>query len=206
VLLAAKSFEQAAAAYAHANKMAPSSVAVLREYRARVLGRLPGATAPLENRLRSNPADVAARLVLAEALAANGDAPRAIEHYQVLTKGPNPNLAALNNLAWLYHETSDERAIETAEQAFRLSPKTPAVADTLGWILVQSGDKARGLGILKDAAAMGTDPEIRYHYGVALAESGDRASARREFEAIVREASGSPAAAKAKEFLSRVGG
>jgi predicted Zn-dependent protease len=130
----------------------------------------------------------------------------AIGHYELLARGPDPNVAALNNLAWLYHETKDRRAIETAELAYSLAPTTPAVADTLGWILLRAGDKARSVSILKTAASAGADPEIRYHYGVALAESGDRASARRELEAIVREANGSPAAAKAQEFLSRAGG
>lgn len=206
VLLASKDFRQAAAAYARSNKLAPSARAALREYRARVLGDLQDPTVPLSDWLARRPDDLTVRLVLAEDLAARGDTRRAIEHYETLAKAPQPNAMALNNLAWLYHEAGNAQAAAIAEQAYEIAPQVPAIGDTLGWILLQSGDKSRGLTILKAAATADSNPEIRYHYAVALSETGDRDAALRELQSIVKDAAGTPAAAKATEMLSQVGG
>ena len=51
--------------------------------------------------------------------------------------------------------------------------------DTLGWALLQNGQKERALSVLKDARKQGgNNPEIRYHFAAALAQSGQTALAR----------------------------
>ncbi len=85
----------------------------------------------------------------------------------------------LNNLAWLYQQTGDERAEATARRAFDLAPDDPAVIDTYGWILVRSGKVTEGLAALERAAARAPDnPDIRYHHAYALAQAGQGAKAR----------------------------
>jgi putative PEP-CTERM system TPR-repeat lipoprotein len=206
VFIASKKFKEAADSYGQANKIAPSPAATLREYRARTLGRLPEPAAPLVRWLDRNPDDTAVRLVLAEGLVSSGETAKAIEQYELMARSPQPNAAALNNLAWLYHEAGDARAIATAERAYALAPNVAAIADTLGWILVQTGDKNRGLAILREAASAGASAEIRFHYAQALAATGDQPAARRELELLVREAPNSAVATKAKELLAREGG
>jgi thioredoxin-like negative regulator of GroEL len=67
--------------------------------------------------------------------------------------------------------------------------------DTLGWILVEQGKTARGLGLLQKAAEKApASTEIRYHLAAALAKSGDNARAREELVDIL---------AKDKQFPKR---
>jgi putative PEP-CTERM system TPR-repeat lipoprotein len=103
----------------------------------------------------------------------------------VLKKLPN-NAAALNNLAWVYQQEKDARAVPTAEQAYKLTGDNPQVMDTLGYILVEQGKLERGLGLLRKAAGLAPAVgEIRYHLAVGLHKSGDKAGARKELEAAL---------------------
>lgn len=70
----------------------------------------------------------------------------------------NPNLpAAWNNLAWLYYERKDPRALETAKKAYEMAPNVAPIVDTYGWILVEKGDLAQGIELLTRAVQL--DPE-----------------------------------------------
>lgn len=108
------------------------------------------------------------------------------EHERLLESSPN-DASILNNLAWLYEETGDARALATAEHAYRLSPQAPEIMDTLGWILVQRGDAARGLTLLREAhARSATNPGIRYHLAVALARLGRKNEALAQLREVMR--------------------
>jgi len=83
----------------------------------------------------------------------------------------------LNNLAWVYQNLNDPRAVAVGRQAYLLGP-SPQTADTLGWILANTGnaDEAvplltRAAGILKD------DPQTQFHLGAALKAVGRKAEA-----------------------------
>ena len=66
-----------------------------------------------------------------------------------------------------------------AERAYRLSPNTPAIADTLGFILVGKGEIQRGLMLLSQAhEKMPNSPEMTYHLAVALKSAGREEEAR----------------------------
>lgn len=74
------------------------------------------------------------------------------------------NANALNNLAWLYFEANDKRALATAQKAHDLAPNNPAVLDTMGWILVRTGAVAEGIAKLEKAAELAPQSEeIRQH-------------------------------------------
>ncbi len=97
--------------------------------------------------------------------------PDAIAYYeQVLDIAPDL-AAAANNLAWLYHEQQDPRALETARQAYERAPGSAEVLDTYGWILVEQGHHEEGIGYLERAAALAPDNrEIRQHLEQARAK------------------------------------
>lgn len=107
-----------------------------------------------------------ARPLLLQALAAQalGDKAAAIAAYEQALQLPAPSVLALNNLAWLYYETKDSRAIETAKRAVALAPNAAEVLDTYGWVLVQTGNKAEGIRWLEKAKALAPNlPEIHKH-------------------------------------------
>ena len=66
----------------------------------------------------------------------------------LLKLAPNSALV-LNNLAWVYQQDKDPRALETAEAAYKLNPENANFADTLGWILVDRANAARALPLLQ---------------------------------------------------------
>ena len=82
----------------------------------------------------------------------------------------------------------DPRALATAEKALVAAPDSPAIMDTLGWMLVEQGNTARALPILKQAVALApTAAEFRYHLAVALNKSGDKANARLELNKLLSD-------------------
>jgi Tfp pilus assembly protein PilF len=148
---------------------------------------------------------VAARMYLAEAHLKAGQLPQAIAHYETSLKQNPKNLLALNNLAWLYQQSHDPRAASTAEQAYKLQPDNPAVADTLGWILIERGDMKRGLELVRKALAKAPEAaEIRYHLAVGLERTGDKAQARTELQALIRSGQPFPKLKEAKALLERL--
>ena len=95
---------------------------------------------------------------------------------------PN-NVVALNNLAWIYHENGDDRAIELARRAYELSRDNGAVADTYGWILFKAGETKKSLPILEKALELKPDSqEIAMHLAEVYRASGRDSDAKRILE------------------------
>jgi Tfp pilus assembly protein PilF len=142
--------------------------------------------------------------MLAEYYQQQGNRKAAIAQYEVATS-LSGNPAALNNLAWLYYEVGDSRAAALAKRAHEMLPANPSLADTYGWILVESGKVAEGLPIL-EAAAKGTtaDPELLYHYAVALAKSGQSQAAAATLRTLLATHKSFASRAKAEALLKTV--
>lgn len=198
--------EAAAHAYASAYRMKPSSLAAARSLSARQAAKLPTPEALVEEWLKREPADAAARMVLADFRMTTGDVKAAIAHYEKIVSDSRPNAMALNNLAWLYFEAGDVRAEATARRAYEQAPGIAAIADTYGWILVKSGKAAAVLPILREAAeAPDALPEIRYHYAAALAGSDSEAS-RTILRALLASRQAFPGSEDAQKLLADLGG
>ena len=155
--------------------------------------------------LKTNPNDVAARLYLAESYQSRKLNKAAIEQYSLVQKAVPDQVMALNNLALLYQAEKDARALPSAEQAYKLKPDVAAVADTLGWILLEQGQTARAVEILRKAVTVAPEQaEIGYHYAVALSKSGDRAAARKQLETILAPGKAFPQQEQAKALLKQL--
>jgi putative PEP-CTERM system TPR-repeat lipoprotein len=151
---------------------------------------------------KENPDDVALGMFVAEGNLARKDFKSAIIQLQDLLKRNPNNPAALNNLAWAYQQEKDPRALETAEQALKLAGDNPGVLDTLGWLLVEQGNTARGLPMLQKASGMAPDaPEIRYHLAVGLHKSGDKQNARKELDKLLADNKPFPQLDEARALL-----
>lgn len=196
-------YPEAAAAYAQSWSRQRTAGTAAALSHARQLAKLDQALEPLQSWLADHPGDAEMRGVYAEALRVSGERDRAVAEYQRLLKTAPGNAAALNNLAWLYYLQKDARALPTARQAYQAGPRAPQIADTYGWLLLESGNLAEGLKLLHAALlASPGQPEFVYHYAVALARSGDRARARPFLEGALALPGTFDSRAAAEQFLT----
>ena len=137
---------------------------------------------------KSNPQDVTARTMLANWQLQENDNQAAIKLYEELLQDSPNNIIALNNLAYVYQQMGDERAITLAEKAFQLAPLSLNIIDTYAWILIKNGQVQQGLYLLKPVIDENEniDPNILFHYAYGLSESGDIGQAKRHLEIALR--------------------
>jgi putative PEP-CTERM system TPR-repeat lipoprotein len=162
-------------------------------------GRGKEADARLAQWQKDNPPNPMVSTYLGESLLSQKQYKAAIEHFESVAKVTPNNPQLLNNLAVAYHEQKDPRALSTAEQALKLAPANALMMDTVGWILVQQGDIARGLPLLRKAVALlPASTELRYHLAVALSKAGDKKNARLEVDKLLSDKKTFPELEEAK--------
>jgi putative PEP-CTERM system TPR-repeat lipoprotein len=206
VNLALRDVPAAERAYVASYGLAPSSAAAMGVYRTRTIAHQPAATALLADWLTREPRDLGARMILAEGLLEQKQYTQSITQYERIVADGPANAMVLNNLAWLYSQKQDPRALESAKKAYELSPKSPAIADTYGWILVENDRALEAVPLLESAAAaQGAPAEVRYHLAVARARSGQREEARADLRKLVA-GPGFEGAAEARKLLADLGG
>jgi putative PEP-CTERM system TPR-repeat lipoprotein len=205
-LVEEKRYPGALAAYEKALTLSPTSSIAVKVHAAQVrAGNASEADARLQKWSSEHPDDVVPLLYRAQEFQKSGKNTEAIEQYQLVLRKDPKNLLALNNLANLYQGANDPRAVATAEEAFKINPDSPAIADTLGWMLVEKGQTERGLDLLKKAAAQAPkNPEIRYHFAAALAKSGDKIQARKEIENLLASTQQFPQRKAAETLLKQL--
>lgn len=203
VLAARGEHEAALQAFLKGWEIAPATALAVRIGTAyRRAGQPAQARRFLEARLEQHPGEAPVRFALADLRLASGDHEGATSDYERLLRDGEENPILLNNLAFLYQGRDDARALELAERAHALQPDDPAVADTLGWILVRQGEVARGLEHLARARdGLPEHASVRYHYAYALARNDRRAEARREVAALLDETRDFPEMADAEALL-----
>jgi putative PEP-CTERM system TPR-repeat lipoprotein len=156
----------------------------IRQSRAYIaLGDSVNARAVLESWTRSDPNDILVAEALAESLLAAGELKSARAKYEALMKRYGERAGWLNNLANILWRLGDSQAKTFAERAYKLDPSDPYIADTVGWILVQTAQIEAGLQYLRDARLRNpSNPEIRYHLAFALAKVGRSKEAIQELD------------------------
>jgi putative PEP-CTERM system TPR-repeat lipoprotein len=206
VLAAQKKFADAAKANAEALKRQPLPSLVARQHDLlEAAGKTGEAEALVTSWLRDNPKDTVVRLYLAERDLRRKNYAAAAKSYREMLALQPENPIVLNNLAWALAQLNDPSAIDYAEKAYSIAPNSAAVADTLGWMLVERGDTKRGVELLGKAAAAAPNAlEIRVHYARALAKSGDKTAAKRELERALQSAGESPLRAEAEALLKQL--
>lgn len=208
VAAAQEQFTKAADAYRTAQQIEPTTSTLLKLHIMQSrLGQAKEADNQLVQWLKTHPNDHLGRGYLADSYTRQGHAKAAIAEYETLLKSLPDNVVALNNLAWLYYQQKDGRAVTTAERAYKLKPDAPQIMDTLGWILVQQGDQKRGLGLIQQAFSKQPDqPTIHYHLAAAFAKSGDRAKAQQELERLMKRGLKFPEEQEAQALLKQIQG
>ena len=189
VYLANQEFDNAIAAFQSAGLYGAGVNAVIREVQARIAqGTSASPEAPLLAWVESNPADITARMALAEQLQMLGQHDRALAQYEDLVERVPENTTVLNNLAWEYQNAGDlSKALQYATEARELMPYSGAIADTLGWIYHSLGDYENSVKHLRDAAALIPDNgDVLYHLAASLAAAGVTAEAKEILTQIVQ--------------------
>ena len=186
VLMAAGRHDQALRSFEHAARERPSGMLAIKQFVAREAAGEPAPQKVLTDWLATHPRDSVVRLALASYYGRKQNRSAAIREYeQVLSH--SADIVALNNLAWLYYESRDPRALEYARRAYEQAPHNSAVIDTYGWILTEQGRTKEGLQLLEKAAKTG-DPDMRYHHAAALAREDKKALAGEVLRKLLAEA------------------
>jgi putative PEP-CTERM system TPR-repeat lipoprotein len=186
-LMAAGRFTEAVPAYTADYRAEPTTQSLVRLVTAyNAAGRADQSTAVLRDWLGRNPRDA----VAAEQLASLDLIARRFFEAEkqlniILAQRPSDS-TALNNLAWVYLQRADPRARTVAQKSYLLKA-TPEAADTLGWILVTTGEPATALTLLRQAASqLRNDPTVTYHLAVAYKEVGRKEDAIAALRTIVQ--------------------
>ncbi len=183
-----KHFPKATKAYEQAVARGAGTEGMIKLHRSLIAaGDVKSADRQLIIWIKQQPKDIAARNYAAEHYMTSNRNREAITQFEEVRKATPNNFTVLNNLANLYQREKDgQRALASAEHAYKLAQEHPAVLDTLGWILLEQNQLPRALDLLRNAAHKApTASVIRYHYGAALVRSGRRAEARKELEAAI---------------------
>ena len=167
-------------------------------------GRQSDADALARKWIEANPKDVNVRTYLAQRAMESKNYELAARLFkEILSLEPDSG-AALNNLAWIAGEMHDRRALEYAERANQLLPNAPPVMDTLGWLLVESGDTSRGVELLQKAVQLAPELHgIRFHLAKGLLQTNQKDAARKELEYLESHLDDVQAKAEVEALLKR---
>lgn len=185
-LMTASRTDDAIAAYSEAMAAEPSQFLMSRLAAAQLRGgHADAAVKTVSDWVAKHPDDLASIGQLGEIdIAAKRYDDAAANLKAVLAKRPL-NAVALNNLAWVKQQQKDPSAEGLARQAYMLQ-QGPQTADTLGWILTTTGKSDTGVVLLRQASSEArNDPQILYHFAVALNNTGRKDEAVKLLTALV---------------------
>ena len=193
-------------AYEKAISIEKSSALMVKLHAVRShIGKDKEAKSEMNKWLADNPSDAQARLYFAGSYLDKKQYDAAIKEYEIIVQQFPDHVITLNNLAWLYQQKNDSRAVEYAERAYKNAPEAPSILDTLGWILFGNGDTSRAVTLLEKAATLAPNSgEIQYHLAAALAKSGDKAKARELLEKVLSSEDTFTQIEEAKSLLTQL--
>jgi len=164
-----------------------------------------GTISLLEDWVQESPADLEARLALANAYASANRLPEAIAQYQRVRQLDANNIGALNELAWNLRNTDPQQALEYAQRARELAPNSPAVLDTLAMVLLDNDQLERARrSIARAAVKSPKNPSIRYHSAMIARAAGDNEAAVRELTQLLDGGERFPEKAEARQLLEQL--
>lgn len=166
------------------------------------LGRSGDAIALLNRATLAYPDREEFRYARAEVLERSGDVNRAIAELREVARTRPDDATAQNALGFTLaeHGINLPEAETRIRSALAARPDSPAIRDSLGWVLYRRGRAGEALDWLKRAYANDPDPEIATHLGEAQWTLGDRAGAEKTWrEALER----TPDDAHLKDALAR---
>jgi len=159
----------------------------------------------MENWLNNHPEDDAVTLALASSYLSAGENAKAIDKYESLKVRAQENPVILNNLAWLYFQEGDPQAESVARRAYGISPDSPDISDTLGWILFNKGSTDESLKLFQEAARSETaSPSIHYHLALNYLKLNRKPEAIESLEVALSKGA-FPEREQAQTLLNKIG-
>src|SRR5260370_7186262 len=141
-----------------------------------VEGKLDSGLRILTGVLSANPREMRARLLLGELEQQAGLYPQAIAHLRgVLDQDPD-NIVALNNLAYLlvnYSNQPDE-GLKVAQQVKQLAPDNSTVDATIGWAYYRKGFYPTALKYFEFPVARPNTTLHQYHFPISCFHRGSQ--------------------------------
>lgn len=182
-----KDYGKADEAYTRALKSHGSRAVVFRVFQARKAENSATADHVLRSWLDKHPSDESARMVLGQYYIGRRKLKAAASELERVLKKYPDNVAALNDLGWLYAVQKDPKGLKYAKKAYKLAPKAYPIQDTYGWALVSAGNATDALPILQAAAdQVPNDAEVHYHLAVAQARTGDTSGATETLREVLK--------------------
>jgi cellulose synthase operon protein C len=164
-----------------------------------------GAIKTLEAWIGLHPDDAPPHLMAAEFYVAQNQDDTAIQHLEALLKTHPENVLVMNNLAWLYHKKSPEKALELAQWAAAIAPKAPNVLDTLAMIEMDRGQVGKALKLLKRAVELAPQHKpTQYHLALAMDKANQHADAARILQELLADPRPFPERRDAKALLDKL--
>lgn len=143
----------------------------------------------IEKHRENNPTPPWVTRLLADSYLNQGKIELAQARYEALITEPAlaNDTQILNNLANIYAKQNLDKALTIAKQGLTHNKNYPALLDTIGWIYLEKGMHEEALSYLREAFTLdSSNPEIRYHQGIALAHLNRKSEALKEFNAAVQ--------------------
>ncbi|MCO7226237.1 XrtA/PEP-CTERM system TPR-repeat protein PrsT [Pleionea sp. CnH1-48] len=206
VLLAQQKKGEAKAKYQASFKTQPTARVAQKLHRAYVdSAEVKQAELVLDEWLKSKPDDISSRFMLADFYQREKKASKAMNHYQKILEIQPKNVFAMNNLAWMYMEAGDNKAVALADKIAEMGPKRADILDTVGWIYVKFKQPKKGLKLLEQAVALdGNLREVRYHAAVAHFDLGQKSKAKSLIEELVKSGKPFMGQDEAKKLLKKL--
>ena len=195
-------YRDALAAYQKADPAERDRAVTIARFTAATRAGAPEADAILSRWVKAHPEDMDAVVRLAEYKRERGNLKAAVAEYERGLQHQPDAIVLNNNIAMLLDSMGDARALPFAEKAFKAAPKSAAIADTYGWILLRAGKTDQALELLRDAAQrIPENAEVQYHYAAALAQAGRKADARPVLQKAMAGTLPTTARAEAQKLL-----
>lgn len=170
-------------------------------------GDAAGAIPVLEQARELAPQDARILITLGLALDAAGRKQDAGAAYAAVLKLEPRNAVVLNNYAFLLAETGGDLklALEYAQRAREIMPNAVEVADTVGWIYLKAKMTAAAVDLFYGLVTRRPDnPNFRYHYAMALEQSGSRSAALKEAREALKLKPSAEYERQIKEMIKRL--
>ena len=134
----------------------------------------------LREHVTAHPDDASALQLMAVLLDPVKDRVEAERVYRAVLAVRPDDVIAANNLAYVLAEDQAYRAeaLTLARRAYERARGEPTVADTYGWVLLQSGDTTQAIRVLQEAVRRGPAvADAHLHLALALLAAGRTAEA-----------------------------